>query len=792
MFIVGVGASAGGLDALDRLFSGVPPELEVAWLVVQHLAADHKSSTAALLGARTRLVVEEAHDGAPLREGCVLVLPPGSNMVVEGAVVRLVERASEGLNLPVDALFCSLAEVPGGQVVGVVLSGMGSDGRLGVEAIRAVGGFVIAQDAESARFDAMPQAASATGACDVICAPELVWGHVAAFKERSSSLRAPSPPTQSALASLLAALQRDSGVDFSEYKPATVHRRIERRMQLLGLDRLEEYVRRVEGDAAERGALGRDMLINVTQFFRDPEVFEAIERLVMPELVRREEQPLRIWVAGCSTGQEVYSLAILLAEASLDFKIFATDVDQAALDVASAGRYVAEEIGGMSQARCERFFALREGRWEVSRELRRRIVFAHHNIVRDPPFTRLDLLSCRNVLIYLSAPAQARALSSFAFALKPGGALVIGASESLGGYADRFEAYDARLKLFQRVTPARPARPEIAPLMAPTPATQADATGTQQATDAALRLLMARVAPAAVLVNEAQQVVAVFGNVANLLSLSMGLASLSLVALLPRGLGVIASLAIHRARATQAEVVMGAGGGEGGVTQVRVIPFVVGRAATRYEVVAFELETSAAAREPLDEETLRRLSDMEQELLAVRRDTQARVEALETANEELQATNEELLASNEELQSTNEDLQSVNEELHTLAADHKAQIGSYARANVELGNILRAMIVATLFLDSGLKILRFTPAIGEVFALTEGDVGRPLATFAGALKVEGLLEDARGVLASGVRAERVEEAADGRRFLVRSAPYVCDEVLSGVVISMVEVTMLAS
>jgi two-component system CheB/CheR fusion protein len=802
--IIGVGASAGGLEALERFFGGLPNKLRAAIIVVQHLSPDHKSLMADLLAKHTHMRVREAADEMELEPGTVAVVLPKANLEVEGTRLRLRERAApHAPNLPINQLFRSLASELGERVAGIVLSGTGSDGRLGIEAVKQAGGLVLVQDPSTARFDGMPLAAISTGLADAVLAPENMGQALADFAEHGSTLGVAfdASSDEDALEAIQRILLGASGIDFGEYKPATVKRRLARRMQALGLDRLDQYAARLRVDAAEAHTLASELLINVTHFFRDPEVFEALEKLVIPAVVERAKRDqIRVWVPGCSTGQEAYSIAMLLAEANPPggFKIFATDIDAEALDVAAGGQFDEVHMAGLSLDRRDRFWTQNGERWDVERELRRRIVFAPHNIARDPPFTRLDLISCRNLLIYLTAPLQRRVLASFAFALKAEGTLLLGSSESLGDASDRFRTLDTHLKLFERVAGPRMTLPELVPTAAAGHA-RAAPSESRTALDAALQLLIDRVAPIAVMVDETLALEQVFGNAERLLTLPTGTASLDIVSLLPEGLQTVASLAIRRAFATNEETVMAVTEGvERGVDLVRAIPFKVGRAGQRRVVMTLEHNApnrvvSEAATTDISDEARRQIADLQRELAFVRESLQATIEELETSNEELQATNEELLAANEELQSTNEELQSVNEELNTVNAEHQSKIGELSQTNADLDNLFDASPVGTLFLDGELRIRRFTPAITAQFSLLERDTGRPVEHITHRFEDIDLTAELRTVLQTAQIDVRELRTKAGQRYLVRLAPYLSESrQVQGVVATFVDVTELRS
>lgn len=791
--VVGIGTSAGGLDALERVFSNVAVMQDWAWIVVQHLSPSHKSLMADILGKRTPLRVAEAVDGAAIEGGCIHLVPPHANLMVSGMKLRLIERAAANtLNLPVDVLFRSMAEEYGPRAIGVVLSGTGSDGRLGLAAIKQAGGLVVVQEPTSARFDGMPLAAVSTGVVDAVVPAEEIGAELLRLTDSSAAPTAVAPDT---MEQLHAQLLHATGIDFREYKPATVLRRVQYRKHKLGVTDLEEYLRRLEEDPEEVRRLGDELLINVTRFFRDAPAWELLRQRVVPALARLPaDGTIRAWVPACASGQEAYSLGMMLKELlppERDFKIFATDVDATALQAAAAGSYDPSELEGVSVEARRRFFNHSNGRWVVDRGLRHHIVFAHHNIARHPPFTRLDLVTCRNLLIYLALPLQQRVLSSLAFSLKADGFLMLGPSESLGEMADRFRTVDGQWKLYQRTGGARVVAPHgVVPVRSiPAAASHPQPSVQQSAVGAAFRLLVDRVAPAAVLVTEHLEVVSVFGNAGQLLRVGTGDASLQLLPMLPDQLRTLTTLAVNRALHAQEEAPLAVAAGELGITQLRGIPVSVPGSEQRFVLLVFERSVGLQPAEAVSVDEQKHVAELHKELAFVRESLQATVEALETSNEELQATNEELLAANEELQGTNEELQSVNEELNTVNAEHQVRISELTQANEDLDNLFRSTMAGTLFLDERLHIRRFTEPVTQVMDILPRDVGRPVQHLASSLDDPEFLPDLHSVVNGGVTVEREVAHARGRFFLRRMSPYLnVAGAVRGVVVGFVDVT----
>jgi two-component system CheB/CheR fusion protein len=801
-FVVGIGASAGGLDALERLFGALPADTGAAFVVVQHLSPDHKSMMDNLLARYTRMPVRMAEHDMPLAPDAVFLIPPAKEMRLSGGRLQLAPKPEHGLSLPIDVFFTSLAEQCADRALAVVLSGTGSDGSRGVGAVNAGGGFVFVQDPVSARFDGMPRSAVATGLADVVAPAEELAGRMVAHLRapRGAVLRADSGDAQVAVPPLEAILDRlelASGIDFRHYKPATVLRRIERRMQVLRAETLAAYLERLAADADEPALLRRELLIPVTRFFRDPETFEQLAAEVVQPLLERGApyDPVRVWVSCCATGEEAYSIAILFAEAAQrvgagarlrPVKIFATDVEPTYVEQAAAGHYPDTIAAEVSARRLEQFFVERPGGFTVRPEIRSSVIFARHNVLADPPFTRMDLVSCRNALIYLEPAAQEQALRRLQFALVPGGALMLGGSESIGALHRDFAAL-GRGRLYRLLRRDRrlafepgPRIPSSVALRArrPPPAPELEAESIAQ------RLLLTEYAPPSLLLGPSREVLHVVGGARDWLQLPEGEATLDVLKLLPRELSWPASLLLQALasngfpqRSAPLRVTLGGAS--------RVVQLVVRYAGDASEhggapplvLLSFE-EPAGGAVTPtpgpppaLDDAARERIETLERELELTHDHLQATIEELETANEELQATNEELMASNEELQSTNEELQSVNEELYTVNAEFQEKVDVLNGVNADLENVVRATGIPTLFVDEDLQLLRFTPELAQVFKVRESDRGRSIEDFAHVLDYPELFADLRRTLVEGRVREREVASRSGTWWLTRIQPY---------------------
>jgi two-component system CheB/CheR fusion protein len=811
--VVAIGASAGGLDALERLFDRLPADSGAAFVVIQHLSPDHKSMMDNLLARHTHMPVQVATQGMPLAANQVFLIPPGMTMTLVAAELQLVRKPEHGLSLPIDAFFRSMAENFGPRAVAVVLSGTGSDGARGVLTVNEEGGIVMVQSPDSAKFDGMPRSAIATGLADDVANPEELARRIADYLRSGPIERAPgaegkgrrSPLSDLHLSSLDAVLQSlmtASGINFREYKPATVIRRIERRMQVRHSHSFAEYLNFLQQEPDEVATLRRELLIPVTRFFRDPETFDYLGKEVVHKLVNAHSsnEPLRVWVSACSTGEEAYSIAILFAEAFSrlqrwpSLKIFATDIEQEYLDHASAGVYPETIAAEVSAERLERFFVHRGGSYVVRNELRQHMIFARHNLVDDPPFTRMHLVSCRNMLIYLQPRAQDAVLSRLHYALNADGYLFMGPSESIGPLHDDFSAASAKHKVFKVLRRGR--------AVMTTDAGGKSASARQRLTSytsrraagpdaslqqGALSVLLTDFAPPALLIGRDRSLVHVFGGGRRYLAIPEGDASLDVLNLLPKPIAASAAAMIHVAQRAPAqgkaadqaerrshviEVSLADGTTERVQLVARPLPNEQGEGDGGILLVFEPVPTAPVTIDAGTNVDLQsHIETLERELTSTRANLQQTIEELETANEELQATNEELIASNEELQSTNEELQSVNEELFTVNAEYQEKVDVLNRVNADLENVSRATSIATLFIDEDLQLSRFTPEATLLFKIKGTDVGRSIEDFANLLEYPEFFSDLRRTLREGHVIQREVADREGRWYLSRIQPY---------------------
>ncbi|MBY0491303.1 MAG: PAS domain-containing protein [Gemmatimonadaceae bacterium] len=827
--ICAIGASAGGLEALQLFFDSTDANTGIAYVVVQHLSPDHKSLMVELLRRHTPLKVVRAEEGMRIMPNTVYLNPPKTNLTISEGELHLVEAPSgSGLHLPIDSFFASLAQAQGEFAVGVVLSGTGSDGTRGARELKAEGGLVLVQEPTEAQFDGMPRSVVATGLADQVLPVGEMPATILQFFQRRGGVRAMTAPEQSAgtaqqVTRVLGLLRDRLGTDFAGYKPNTIIRRIERRVLMhpgLGWD---DYVRLLEDSRTELVALHRDLLINVTRFFRDEEAFRLLQQRVLPQLVQDAppDGELRVWVPACSTGEEAYSIVILLLETLEELKltrnvrVFATDVDQDAVEFAAAGRYGDSIAADISPDRLARWFVADGDGYRVSRALRDRVIFARHNLLKDPPLTRMDMVSCRNMLIYLGADLQRRVIALLAYALRARGYLLLGSSETVGALSTLFDVVDAKWKLYQALQPGRhtlaealPSRPRRSLMQTYGVTTGAEAavlsTRGQATRSAAEDGLLEHVFQEltdllklrCVVLDAEFQLLHTFGDVSTLLKVPAGRSTLEIFKLLPRPLSAALRAALGRIAKEHREIIyegIELQSNEPTVT-LHVRPLDVGPDRTRAYVIFFQsgpvpLTGKTADTLAADESTALRLTQLEHELQYTKENLQATIEELETSNEELQATNEELLASNEELQSTNEELQSVNEELQTVNAEYQEKIAELISLNNDIENLLRTTGVGTLFVDEGLRIRKFTDAALRLLNVMPQDIGRPLEHIAAKVPGVDLVGMCRRVM-QGQGAESHDlVASDGTHLHVKVLPYLTGDVgVHGVIVSVIDVT----
>jgi two-component system CheB/CheR fusion protein len=826
--IVGIGASAGGLEAFEQFFTNMPYDSGMAFVLVQHLDPTHKSILADLIRRYTEMKVSEVEDGMKVEPNCVYIIPPNRDMAIMHEVLQLIEPVEpRNLRMSVDFFFRSLAQDQSDRAIGIILSGTGTGGTLGLQEIKGEGGMMMVQDPESAGYDGMPRSAIATGLADYILPPDQMPKQLMAYVEHAfneviEGKVAPAPKKADWLQKVFVLLRDQTGHDFSYYKYNTIMRRIERRMSVNQIARMPDYVRYLQETPLEVETLFKELLIGVTSFFRDPEAFDVLKEKVLPSLFesRRADQPVRVWVPGCSTGEEAYSIAMLVREhmdelgQAFEVQIFATDIDSDAIEAARVGAYPDSIAADVTPGRLRDFFIREDSIYQIRKTIRDMLVFALQNVTKDPPFSKIDLISCRNLLIYMGEELQRKIFPLFYYSLKQDGYLFLGKSETIGNFTDLFAAIDRKWKLFQRKGD-RPSRWAVIDFPAPALAlgdmglrTDKDAKRGRKTSFRELveRSLLDNYSPACVVINEKFEVLYVHGRTGKYLEPAPGEATLNILGMARAGLKLELTTAVRRAMTRKEEVhrdgVQVKTDGDAHVIDLTVKPIGEPSAQEGLMMIVFE---DVAPQKPVElvdttselpEGSNQHIVELEHELRSTREYLQTTIEELETANEELTSTNEELQSSNEELQSTNEELetskeelQSVNEELVTVNSELEKRLDELSRANNDMNNLLASTEIGTIFLDTDLYIQRFTPTTTQIFNLIQTDVGRPLNHIVSKLAYDHLVQDAKEVLETLIPKEIEVRTNDGQWFSARIMPYrTTENVIKRAVITFADIT----
>jgi two-component system CheB/CheR fusion protein len=838
--IVGIGASAGGLEAFTAFLKALSLHPGMALILVPHLDPSRESAFTQILARATPIPVLEAQNGMRVQLDHVYVIPPNSDMTLQGSVLQLTNRKGpHTVNTTIDIFFRSLASDQGRNAIGVVLSGTATDGTLGLAAIKGEGGITFAQDPGSAKYDGMPASAISAGYVDFVLPPEGIAQELERIRQHpyvAGSLLEPGVEDQESvdayMAQVFRLLRRTTGVDFSEYKSPTIGRRIQRRMALSRVHKLSEYTAILHRDGGELRALYQDLLINVTSFFRKPEAFEALKDVVYPAILTAHTlptNPIRIWVPGCSTGEETYSLAISLMEflgdekTEIPVQIFGTDLSEGAIQRARNGIYKESIEADVSPVRLRRFFHKVDTGYQISKTIRDVCIFSTQNVFSDPPFSRIDLISCRNVMIYLSQSLQKKVTPIFHYALNPIGFLIIGSSEGLlGAGSELFDMIDKKQKIYRKKMVSTPATfgfamgvPNITPEAAGGPAPPKQQQETKPPIELqreADRLLLASYAPPAVVVNEHMEILQTRGRTGAFLELPSGKASLHLLKMAKSGLLSELQKAIEEARQTNAESrrsnVHVDTNGKSTVITIRVLPFSTSPREANNYLVVFEpqqwdtehITTVTAPAGPMtDAERANKdeqIAKLRQELAATKEYLQSIIETQEATNEELQSANEEIQSGNEELQSTNEELQtskeeleSANEELHTVNDEMQHRNDLLSQLNNDLNNLLNNVDLAIVMVGVDLTVRRFTPPAANLLGLANTDIGRPIPRLKFNLDWPWLEQVMVDVIREAQHKQyAVQDKSDGRQYRFRFSPYkTLDNRIDGVVLSVVEI-----
>ncbi|MEY3289185.1 MAG: hypothetical protein RLZZ419_1427 [Pseudomonadota bacterium] len=836
--IIGIGASAGGLSAFEAFFSGMPADTEpdMAFVLVQHLAPDHNSILTDLIQRYTRMKVFEVENGMQIQPNCAYIIPPNRDMaLLNGTLQLMMPFAPRGQRLPIDFFFRSLAQDLHERAIGIILSGTGSDGTVGARAIKSEGGMVMAQNAESTEFNGMPCSIIATGLVDYVMPPAEMPAQLIAYVHHAFTkhpqLISTPVPRETILNKIFVLLRGQTGHDFSQYKPKTIYRRIERRMAVQQIDTIHLYLKFLQQNPAEVNALFADLLIGVTNFFRDPDAFLALEKQVIPALFtdRPINNVIRIWSPGCSTGEEAYSIAILFQEyletikQSYKVQIFATDIDRQAIATARSGVYPASIAFDISPNRLARFFTVEtdSNSYRIHKNIRDMLVFSEHSVIKDPPFSKLDLISCRNLLIYFTAELQKKLIPLFHYSLNPGGTLFLGSSESINEFDDLFIVLNRKAKLYQRKESFyNTENKHISSFMPPMTVITEQYMRVLGKTDNTVKLtlgelteqtLLQQVAPPSALVNNQGDILYLHGRTGMYLEPAPGESGINNILKMAReGLRRDLTTSLHKA-IRSSEIVYCPGlrvktNGHFTLVNLTIRPVTTSAAKTQPSslyLITLEASQETQSTQKIQEvesaqtDTDPRIVELRQQLQQKDDYMQAFHEELETSNEELKCSNEEMQSVNEELQSTNEELetskeelQSVNEELATVNAELQTKLVDLSRSNNDMNNLMAGTGIATIFLDLQLRILRFTPTACKIMNLIINDVGRPVSHLAiNLVDYDRLIEDTRGVLNTLIPKEIDVQTSDKKWFAMRIQPYrTLDNIIEGVVITFIEIT----
>ena len=822
--IVAIGASAGGLEALKAFFASMPVDSGLAFIVITHIKPERESMLPELLANITAIPIVKAQDGMPLKSNQIVMAKDSLLNIAQGHLYA--EKSDEHDKIsyhPIDHFFRALADDQKEHSIAIILSGSGNDGSLGLKAIKSVGGMVMVQDSETAKYPGMPDSARMTGLVDYTLAPEEMPEALIEYCQ-SPYLRLASKENviqlpDNAIRSILIRLKSYTGHDFTSYKKSTMSRRIERRMNVHHIEEPNDYIRLTKENPKELDALFKELLISVTSFFRDPEVFHFLEEKIIPDLLKDKDDGfhIRIWIPGCATGEEAYSLAIILDEQIrktnrlYDVQIFATDLDKTAIDVARKGLYPQGIVADVSPERLKNYFTLEDHSFRIHKSIRERVIFAVQNVISDPPFTRMDLISCRNLLIYLDVKAQHQVLPALHYALRPGGLLVLGSSETSGNARDLFETIDSKNKILKKKEkPGHVYQPKtiIRGTRASHDMTQENTASVNQdqvyLTRGIEKLLLERFVPCAAIVDNANRLVYMHGRSGLYFEPEQGEPQNNILEMAREGLVTALITALGQARnqmtrierqnirvKTNGESVrvnlsvwpIGSPKSLRGLTVITLVP------APREKSEPHKKEQAPGSKESGTWE------EMERDLHYTRENLQTTIEELETSNEELRSSNEELQSANEELQSTNEELetskeemQSLNEELNTVNSELESHVRQLARSNDDMNNLLNSMQVATVFVDNELRVKRYTEQAKNVIRLIESDIGRPLSDLSNSLDYDDLIEDCQQVLDT-LRPNEIEiKDKNGLWYLVKLMPYrTTENLIDGVVISIVNI-----
>ena len=838
--VVGIGASAGGLAAFEAFFTGMPEgkDPDMAFVIVQHLAPDYHSILTEIIQRYTKMKVFEVEDGMTVKPSCIYIIPPNQNMALFNGILQLFDiPQSKGLNMPIDFFFKSLAKDQHEKAVCIILSGTGSDGTLGLRAVKGEGGLAIVQSPDTTEYDGMPESAIATGLVDYQLPPNEMAKQLISFvthiKVISNKRKEPVlTNNENTHKKIFLLIRNHTGHDFSKYKPSTIDRRIERRMAVHRVETMADYIKYLQVTPGEIHALFQDLLIGVTSFFRDEDAFNKLEEVIIPKLFEGKPagSTIRVWCAGCSTGEEAYSMAILLQEhlekikESYQIQVFATDIDEHAINISRAGLYPSSIITDLTKDRIERFFTLEPGNntYRINKSIRDLLIFSVHSIIKDPPFSKLDFISCRNLMIYLSNDLQKKLIPLLHYALNPSGILFLGSAETVGGFESLFKTLDRKLKFYQRTEDFQAGQAYLRPQILP-PATKVERTNNKKGLKKAIQTkkpfkeiveqyILRECSVAGILVNENGDILYIHGRTGMYLEPNQGEVGTSNVLKMAReGLKPKLTLALKNAAIKKETIHLSEINVKtnGHFTKVNLVVkqlatgFVSNNEQPLYIILIKETNPQEYIGKPKTKDACSEIEfkahliDLESELRINEEYLQAANEELETSNEELKSSNEELQAVNEELQSTNEELetskeemQSINEELSTVNSELQAKVHDLSRVNNDMNNLLAGTNIATIFLDYQQIILRFTPTANKIINLILSDVGRPVAHIVSNLiNYDQLTNDVNNVLDTLVPKNIQVQTIEGKWYNMIIQPYrTIENVIEGAVLTFVDIT----